>query len=466
MALRCTQCSSTFPLYPPRDKCEECGGALEYKINLPRSPEIKFSGSMRFWRYKALLPPVQHAISLGEGGTPLHKAERLAESIGLKELYLKDETRNPTNSFRDRAAALLTSNAIDLEYDTLICATNGNLGASLAAYSAKAGLMCHAIVPKLVDVGKLAQMLVYDAVIEEFGEIVDESIRRAEALAKETGWYQATAELNPLVIEAQKTIAYEVYEQFGVPNWFVISMGSGGTIHSIWKGFKELKRLGMTKSLPKMVGVQPEGCASIAKTLLEGRSKPIKISKPSTHALAVLVGNPLQGEFAMKAIKESKGLALTVSDSEIFAAELQIAKLEGIFAEPASSATIAALKKLAAEGTIGRNDSVACLITGSGLKATDVLQALTKKHKTPVLGLELSTKEKILRILNRKETYGYDLWKKLGKTMTRAAVYQHLNELSEKGLIVGRAKDGRRFFKITERGKKVLRAFSDLKVLF
>jgi threonine synthase len=466
MTLRCTQCGSTFPLYPPRNVCEKCGGAIEYEIKLPKSRKIKFSGSMRFWRYKTLLPPVKHAISLGEGGTLLHKAERLAESIGLKELYLKDETRNPTNSFRDRAAALLTSNAIDLKCNTLICATNGNLGASLAAYSGKAGLVCHVIVPKLVDVGKLAQMLIYDAVIEEFGEIVDESIRKAEALEKDTGWYQATAELNPLVIEAQKTIAYEVYEQFGVPNWFVISMGSGGTIHSVWKGFKELQQLGMTASLPKMIGVQLEGCAPIVKRFSERRSKQAKILKASTYALAVLVANPLQGEFAIKAIRESKGLALTVSDSESFNAELQIAKLEGMFAEPASSATIAALKKLIDEGKIGKNESVVCLITGSGLKATDVLQALTKKHKTAGLGLELSTKEKILRILNRKDAYGYDLWKKLGKTVTRAAIYQHLNKLSEKGLIAGYSKDGRKFFRITERGKKVLRAFNDLRGLF
>jgi len=166
-----------------------------------------------------------------------------------------------------------------------------------------------------------------------------------------------------------------------------------------------------------------------------------------------------------KEIKESEGLTLTVSDSQILKAELQIAKLEGIFAEPASSATIAALRKLIEEGKIDKNDSVVCLITGSGLKATDVLQALTKKKKTAVLGLEISTKEKILRILSKKDTYGYDLWKKLGKTMTRAAIYQHLNELSEKGLITGYTKNDRRFFKITERGKKVLRAIDDLKLL-
>ena len=465
MVLKCAKCGLEFPLFPPRSKCEKCGGALEYELSLPKDSKIKFSGQMRFWRYKPLLPPVEHAISLGEGGTPLHKAERLAKTMGLTDLYLKDETRNPTNSYRDRAAALLTSNAIDLKYDTLICATNGNLGASLAAYSAKAGLICHVIVPKIVDVGKLAQMLAYDAVIEESGEILDDSIRKAEALANETGWYQATSELNPLAIEAQKTISYEVSEQFGVPEWFLVPMGSGGTIYSIWKGFKELKQLGITNSLPKMVGVQPEGCASIVRTLTEGRSELVKTLTPSTRALAVLVAKPLQGELAIKALRESNGLALTVSDSEIFAAELQIAKLEGMFAEPASSATIAALKKLVNEGKISEDDNVACLITGSGLKATDVLQALTKKQKTTVLGLEISTKEKILRILNKKDTYGYDLWKKLGKTMTRAAIYQHLNELSGKGLIMGYAKNGRKFFKTTQRGRKVLRAFDDLRTL-
>jgi threonine synthase len=465
MILKCVQCGLKSPNFPPKSNCEKCGGALEYEIESPENRELKLSGPPRFWKYRPLLPPVKHLVSLGEGGTPLHKAERLAKTVGLRELYLKDETRNPTNSYRDRAAALLTSNAIDLQCDTLVCATNGNLGASLAAYSAKAGLICHVVVPKIVDVGKLAQMLAYDAVIEEFGEILDDSIRKAEALAKETGWYQATAELNPLAIEAQKTISYEVHEQFGIPEWFIVSMGSGGTIYSIWKGFKELEQLGITDSLPKMVGVQPEGCASIVTTLTKGRSTLEKTLNPSTRALAILVAEPLQGELAIRAIKESNGLAIAVSDSEIFAAELQIAKLEGMFAEPASSATIAALKKLRDERKTSNKDSVVCLITGSGLKATDVLQALTKKQKTAVLGLELSTKEKILRILSKGATYGYDVWKILGKTMTRGAVYQHLDELSEKGLIVSYEKDRKRFFKVTQRGRKVLRAIEDLKLL-
>jgi len=466
--LRCIHCGTELPVYPLRSNCEKCGGTLEFIADLPEAEKLKFSREQGFWRYREMLPPVKHMVSLGEGGTPLHKAERLAKAVGLKNLYLKDETRNPTNSYRDRAAAFLTSNAIDQGFEAIVCATNGNMGASLAAYGAKAGLICHVLVPKVVDVGKLAQMIAYDAVIEESGDIVDDSIRKASALAKETGWYQATAELNPLVVEAQKTISFEINEQFAVPDWVIVSMGSGGTIYSLWKGFKELKGLGLTRSLPRMIGVQTEGCAPIVNELTEqSSSKSSKSSKscnPSTRALAILVGEPLQSELAIKAIQESNGLALTVSDADILAAELQVAKLEGVFAEPASSATVAALQKLKVD-RISSDSSVVCLITGSGLKATDVLQAMTKKQKTAGLGLAVSTKQKILKILSEKDTYGYDLWKQLGKIMTRAAVYQHLNELSDKGLVVSYEENGKKFFRITERGRKVLAAFDDIQLL-
>jgi len=402
---------------------------------------------------------------MGEGGTPLHKAERLAEEMSLKALYLKDETRNPTNSFRDRCAALMVSNALDLKHDYVICASNGNLGASLAAYCAKSGLICHVIVPKIVDMGKLAQMLIYDAVIEEHGEVVDDAVKWAQSLQNETGWYQATAELNPLAIEAQKTIAFEIVEQFGVPDWFIVPMGSGGTIRSTWKGFKELNALGKTDSLPRMVGVQARGCSPIVKAHEKNKPEPMAVQKPVTRALAILVGDPLNGALALQTLKESDGISISVTDSEIIVAEQEIARLEGIFAEPASSATIAALKKLVRQRIIVEKDKVVCLITGSGLKATDVLQALTKKRKTAVVGLELSTKEKILRILSKKDTYGYGLWKRLGKTMTRGAIYQHLNELSKKGMITAYEKKKRRYFKITARGKQVLHSIDELKTL-
>ena len=463
--LRCSRCSATLDPFPPRYKCESCGDLLEYIQDFERLKEVKLTGPLTFWRYKPLFPEAGNVVTLGEGGTPLYEAKRLANEIGLKAVYLKDETRNPTNSFRDRCAALMVSNALDLGYNSMICASNGNLGASLAAYCTKSGLLCHVIVPEMVDLGKLAQMLIYDAIIEEHGEIVDESIGRAESLAEETGWYQATAELNPLAVEAQKTIAYEVVEQFGVPDWFIVPMGGGGTLYSVWKGFREMQTTGAIDEPPKMVGVQAHGCAPIVNAYLKNETEPLIASKPFTHALGILVQNPLNGRWALKAITESGGAAVSVTDPEIFTAEQEIARLEGIFAEPASSATIAALRKMVNQGIVGRKDRVVCLITGSGLKATDVLQALTKRRKTAVVGLELSTKEKILGILSQRDTYGYDLWKKIGKTMTRAAVYQHLNDLFERGLVVAYETEGKKYFKITRRGRRVLQAIQELKII-
>jgi len=464
--LVCIDCESVVEPYPPKYKCPVCGGLLEYRMRPERLRAAKLSGPLTFWRYRSLLPEVKNLVTMNEGGTPLHVVSRLADRMDVRSLLLKDETRNPTGSFRDRSAALLLSNAIDLNYETLICATNGNMGASLAAYCAKYGLVCHVLIPKIMDVGKLAQMLVYDAVIEECGETVDKSIEEAERLASETGWYQATPELNPLTLEAQKTISYEVSEQIGVPDWFIVPMGSGGTIYSIWKGFKELKEMGRIDSTPRMIGVQAEGCSPIIDSYLKVRDyKGRRSGKPLTHAVGILVRKPLQLEMAIKAIKESDGTALSVSDKEIFQAEQAIAKLEGIFAEPASSATIAALKRIRDSGMLDPKDRVVCLITGSGLKATDVLQALAKKRKTAALGAELSTKERILRILSQRDAYGYEIWKALGKTMTRVAVYQHLNDLDKKGLTTTYSKEKRKYFRITERGRRVLRAIDELKIL-
>ena len=463
--LQCSQCASHFSPFPPKHKCEKCGSLLDYTYDFDQLKDAVLSKPFTFWKFKPYLPEVKNVVTLGEGGTPLHRAERLSKEIGLNSLYLKDETRNPTNSFRDRCAALMVSNALDYGHDSVICASNGNMGASMAAYCAKTGLTCNVIVPKMVDVGKLAQMMIYDANIEEYGETVDESIVRAESMAEEIGWYQATADYNPLTVEAEKTISYEVVEQLGVPDCFVVSMGSGGTMYSLWKGFKDLQALQKISKVPRMIGVQASGCAPIVEAVTKNEPVSVDACESYTHALGIFVRAPVNGGKALRAIKDSGGTAVTVDDSEIFAAEQEIARLEGIFAEPSSSATIAALKKLLDQGVVTESESVVCLITGSGLKATDVLQALAKKRKTAGVGSELSTKEKILRILSHEDAYGYDLWKKIGKTMTRAAIYQHLNDLARRGAVTSYSKEGRKYFRITERGKRALVAIDDLKML-
>jgi threonine synthase len=239
-------------------------------------------------------------------------------------------------------------------------------------------------------------------------------------------------------------------------------MGSGGTLYSVWKGFTELYELGKIDRVPRIVGVQAEGCSPIVDTFHKVKKENLK---PMTHAIGILFAEPVHKDLAVKALKKSNGLAITISDQEIFLAEQQIAKLEGLFAEPASSGTIAALTKLRAEEAIGKDESVVCLITGSGLKATDVLQALSKKRKSAIVGAEFSTKEKLLRALDKRDGYGYELWKELGKTMTRPAVYQHLNEMCDRGLLSSYIKKGKRYFSITERGRRVLKAIDDVKIL-
>ena len=463
--LICKQCRKGLKTEEPRARCPDCGGLLEYRYDGTYLKTVKFSGPLTFWRYRPLLPKVEHIVSLGEGGTTLHDSKRLRDAIGLRRLYLKDESQNPTNSFRDRCASLIITNAVDLGYDTLVAATTGNLGASLAAYSAKADLSCNLIVPKVVDMGKLAQMIAYDASIEEHGGTVEDAIDHAEKLGKETGWYQATFELNPLAVEALKTIALEVVEQIGVPGWVVAPMGSGGTIYALWKGFKELEVSGRADSMPRLVGVQAEGCSPIVGAFLEEKEHPLRIKKAETRALAICVKRPAYGEAALEALKESRGVAVSVRDEEMLKTEMELAQLEGIFAEPASAATVACLRKLLDRGVLDPSDTVVCLITSSGLKTTDILNTLNKRRKSLGLSYRLATKERILRTIERGRTYGYDLWKRMGKRMTLGAVYQHLSELEDRGLITSYMEGKRRYFELTTRGRNVLRALDELKSL-
>jgi threonine synthase len=279
------------------------------------------------------------------------------------------------------------------------------------------------------------------------------------------GWYQATTELNPLAVEGLKTIAYEIAEQKGDPLWVVVAMGSGVTISSLWKGFKELKTMGRIKTLPHLVGVQAEGCSPIVSAFASGEDEPTQLIRGETEAAAIRVSKPVFGELALRTLRESGGFATSVSDEEMLAAGRDIAKLEGIFAEPASASTIACLRSLVESGKIDRRDRITCLITSSGLKTDDILQSLTKRKRALGLGSMLTTKEKILRHISGGSTYGYEIWKAIGKGMTIGAVYQHITDLEERGLISSTLKGKRRYYNVTDRGMHVLVALEDLQVL-
>ena len=319
--------------------------------------------------------------------------------------------------------------------------------------------------PRALDIGKLAQMIVYDAHIEEARGTIENAIARSVRLSKEAGWYQATTELNPLSVEALKTIPFELVEQASVPDWMVVAMGSGVTIHAVWKGFKELEKMGLIDEKPRLIGVQASGCSPIAEAFRLGENQPVEVDRIDTKATAIRVAAPVYGNAAIKALRESDGLAVSISDGEMLASEKEIARSEGIFAEPASAATVACLRKLIESGEIDRDDSVVSIITSSGLKTDDILQSLSRRRKSLGMGLRLATKERILRMIERRKTYGYDLWNSMGREMTIGAIYQHLSDLEKRGLISSYPEGKRRYLKITERGKRVLDALDEMRIL-
>ncbi len=460
--LECLECGSTSEAENPVSICEKCGGLMEYRLIVDK---VQFNGPVNFWRYRPVLPKVQKIVSLGEGGTPLQKAERLAESLHFKNLYLKDETRNPTSSFKDRSASLILSDAKSRGYDSIVCATNGNHGASVSAYAARVDINANLVVPSVVDMGKLAQMMMYDAKIVQQGDTIEEAIERARELESEMDWYQATTELNPLSIEGLKTISYEIVEQEGVPDWIIVAMGSGATLHALWKGFLEMENLGLIDRKPSLIGVQATGCAPITNAFTEGVGEPINIEKGETEASAIRVKEPLYGKLALDALKDSNGFAVSVTDDEMVNAGKEIARNEGIFAEPASSAPVACLKLEEVQVRIAPEARIVCLVTSSGLKTDDILRNLTKRKKSPRLGSRLATKERILRNIDQQPTYGYAIWKSLGADMTIGAVYQHLTDLEKRGLVKSTPKGKRKLLEITERGKRALEALDDLQVL-
>ena len=357
------------------------------------------------------------------------------------------------------------SDAVGKGFDTLVSATSGNHGASLAAYSAKEGLTCHLIVPSSMDIGKLAQIIAYDAEVDQAGDSIEDAISQAVELVEKTGWYQATTDLNPLSTEALKTISYELAEQGDPPDWVVVAMGSGQTFHAVWKGFKELKDMGMLGEMPRLIGVQAEGCAPITDAFSHGDEVPSKPEAAETVAKAIMNPKPMYGSAALEALRESDGVSVTVTDDEMLRYGKEIARLEGIFAEPASAAAVACLPKLRAEGVIDPKDTVISLITSSGLKTNDIFQSLSSRRRSPGLGSKLATKEHLLKNISRSKTYGYELWKGMGKKVTLGAVYQHLSDLEEKGLIMSQTEGKRRYLLITEKGSRVLTAMDELRVL-
>jgi len=333
--------------------------------------------SLSVWRYVELLPidDKERIVSLGEGGTNLNKCSRLAERIGLKGFYVKNEGQNPTGSFKDRGMTVGVTKALELGMGKVACASTGNTSASLAAYAAKAGLECIVLIPSgKVAFGKLTQAMIHGARVIQIRGNFDEALKIIREICLTHRIYLLNS-LNPYRLEGQKTTALEIRDQMDgqVPDKLILPVGNAGNISAIWKGFKELYELRLTKSLPEMVGIQAEGAAPIANSMKQGLSEVEFVKKPDTVATAIRIGSPVNWKKAVRAVEESNGLVETVSDKEILEAQRLLAQYEGLFVEPASAASIAGLRKLAKMGLVDRDEKIVCIVTGHGLKDPNIV---------------------------------------------------------------------------------------------
>ena len=379
--LRCFNCHTEYPANTTDHVCKRCEGLLEvsFDVSSRRIPWTK--RPLGVWKYREILPvdDDRFITSLYEGGTGLHRCEKLGRELGLNNLYVKNEGENPTGSFKDRGMTVAISKARELRRERMLCASTGNTAASLAAYSAKAGLECIVFVPAgKVATGKMLQVVIHGARIFKVNGDFDQAMTSVMELTARRKSFYLMNSINPFRLEGQKTLAFEVCDQLTnkAPDALMLPVGNGGNISALWKGFNEFHDLGIVKKKPRMIGIQAEGAAPVAKAV-KGRRKTITpVSDPQTLATAIRIGSPVNWPKVLKAIEESKGTAETVSDSEILKAQRILAAKEGIFVEPASAASIAGLKKTIESGDIDRSEIVVCVTTGHGLKDPSILEHL------------------------------------------------------------------------------------------
>lgn len=399
----CTECKASFNPEGLIFRCPKCNAPLEIIYNYDQltniiRKEVFINRINSLWRYSELLPlkDQSEVLSLNEGGTPLHKSQRLAEKFKLDFLYLKDETRNPTWSFKDRGTTVGISKAIEVGAKVVGCASTGNMGASVAAYSARGNVKCIILTPKGTPLEKIVQILIHKPIVFSVNLPYPELYKMAYGMTETHGVYLIQSD-TPQRVEGQKTTAYEICEQLDwqPPDVMIVPTSSGGNISAIWKGFKEFYTLGLIDELPRMVSIQSEGCAPIVRAHREGKDTPRPWLNPHTIAHSISNPNPLfaSGKRVLKLLRESKGLAIAVSDEEILGAQKLLASREGLFAEPASAASIASINRLIELEMVDKNDKIVCLITGSGLK--DV-KSTVKKLNRPI---EIQSKGQFREIL-------------------------------------------------------------------
>ncbi len=389
-------CGKTHSASSNTISCPSCGGELEVIWDLEAAKD-SFQKGKNLWRngvwsYDALIPISDVAnskVTLSEGGTPLLRSKHLSEILGVRNLYLKDETRNPTGSFKDRAISVGISKAKELGIKDVVCASTGNLAASVSAYCAVAGINAHIFMPNNVPKSKIVQTSAYGASIHLVeGVTTDDASVSALEASKKTGWFlmRSNPKWNPYPLEGTKTIAFEIAEQldWSPPDFLLTGVGSGTNLAGNWKGFYEFEVIGLITKIPRLVGVQASGCMpfvdAIQRNLPDSEVKPWK--NPKTIASGLADAYPPALTQASKAVRESRGTAVAVDDDELVSAAVDLARYEAVYAEPSGAASIAALKHLISQHEIDKGDFVVCEITGSGFKQPYEIEEALRSRMT------------------------------------------------------------------------------------
>jgi len=383
LGLRCRECARMYP-DEALHVCDFCFGPLEvaYDYDAIAAAVSRASieaGPRSIWRYADLLP-VNDAtpVDLGAGFTPLVRAERLGAELGIDELWIKDDTANPTGSFKDRVVSVALTKARQLGFKVAACASTGNLANSVAAHAARAGLASVVLIPSDLEAAKIMMTAVYGGeVIAVDGTYDDVNRLCAELTSERPSWAFVNVNVRSYYAEGSKTLAFEIAEQLGwqAPDHVVVPIASGSQLTKVDKGFRELGQVGLLDEIPavRISGAQAAGCSPVATAFTEGVDMIVPV-KPSTIAKSLAIGNPADGYYALDVIKKSGGACAAVSDDEIIDGITLLARTEGIFAETAGGVTIATLARLAREGVIRHDERTVAIVSGHGLKTVEALR--------------------------------------------------------------------------------------------
>ena len=378
--LRCKECNERYPV-EPLYVCDFCFGPLEVEYDyesIARSISRKSieSGPMTLWRYADLLPAeADNAVDIGAGFTPLVKADNLGDVLGLDNLWIKNDTANPTHSFKDRVVSVATTKTLEFGFDTIACPSTGNLAGATAAHGARANLNTMVFVPHDLERAKINTAAIFGSVILVRGNY-DDVNRLCSELADQHPWAFVNINMRPYYSEGSKSLGFEVAEQLGwrAPRHIIVPVASGSLLTKVWRGLREFTDLGLIEDAATSMHVaQAAGCSPVASAIQNEETHP-KPVQPNTIAKSLAIGNPADGYYAGKVTRDSGGRGCIVPEEDVAAGIRLLAETEGIFAETAGGVVISALKQLADSGVIKREDETVALITGTGLKTLDAVE--------------------------------------------------------------------------------------------